>query len=123
MKPLTAEEKKTLEQLEEALWKEKTRFDPSFQEKTFAPDFFEFGRSGRRYSRAEMIRTEVSTIRANFPLKDFKIHQINDDTVLITYVSEVQYEELERANRSSLWTRSAANGDWQLRFHQGTATD
>lgn len=108
----------TLRELEESLWRSETRFNLSFQEKVFAPDFFEFGRSGRTYTREQMIRDEVEPIRAQLPLQNFHIHSLDANNVLITYVSEVQYEELEKANRSSIWSRS--HSGWQLRFHQGT---
>lgn len=115
---LTIEEKKQLEQLEESLWRSETRFNLEHQEKVFATDFFEFGRSGRTYTRSQMIRSEQSEIKAKLPLQDFKIHVLNESTVLITYISEVQYEELEKANRSSIWSKTSTG--WQLRFHQGT---
>ena len=71
---LTETEKEDLIKLEEALWKSETRFNLSFQEKVLASDFFEFGRSGRRYTREQMVRTESQPIRAKFPLKNLKIH-------------------------------------------------
>ncbi len=43
---------------------------------------------------------------------------IDSNVALVTYISEVKYEQTEIANRSSLWTRT--DGRWQIRFHQGT---
>lgn len=117
---LTSDELSHLQDLEESLWRAETRWDLSFQEKVFAPDFFEFGRGGRRYQRAEMIRPSGDDIPANLPLKDFRIHAINEVTVLITYISELRGSQLERANRSSLWSKTQEG--WKLRFHQGTPT-
>lgn len=108
----------TLKTLEESLWKSETRFNFVHQEKVFAPDFFEFGRSGRRYTREQMVRTEFQPIRAKLPLQNFQVHVLDENNVLITYISEVQYEELERANRCSVWSKT--KDGWQLRFHQGT---
>ncbi len=107
-----------LKDLEESLWNSETRFDLAHQEKVFAPDFFEFGRSGKRYTRDQSIRTVASPINSKLPLKDFQIHLLDQSNALITYVSEVQYETLERTNRCSVWSKTA-NG-WKLRFHQGT---
>jgi hypothetical protein len=42
-----------LKQLEESLWRSETRFDNEYMNRTLAPDFFEFGRSGRAYTREE----------------------------------------------------------------------
>jgi len=117
---LSSGEIETLKDLEENLWRSETRFDLNFQQKIFAPDFFEFGRSGRRYTRDQMIITEPKSIVATFPLKDFKIHQLDKMNVLITYISEVQHEEFERANRCSVWSKTSDG--WKLRFHQGTPT-
>jgi hypothetical protein len=105
--------------LEESLWQSATRFDLHYQEKIFAKDFFEFGRSGRTYTRQQMIRSTHEPIHAKLPLQNFNVQKVDTNTVLITYISEVQYEELEKANRSSLWTKT--ENSWQLRFHQGTA--
>jgi hypothetical protein len=88
-------------------------------EKVLAPDFFEFGRSGRVYKREDTlfgIRPQV--INAKLPLKDFKVAVIAEGVVLATYISEVTYNEVEVSNRSSLWIKTS-NG-WQIRFHQGT---
>lgn len=107
-----------LRDLEESMWKPHLRWDKAHQEKYFAPDFFEFGRSGRIYSRQDLIKTEYQLIKAVLPLPNFKIHMIDSNNVLITYESIVQHEALERANRSSIWSR--VDNDWQMRFHQGT---
>ncbi|NCN40963.1 DUF4440 domain-containing protein [bacterium] len=115
---ISEQDKKILKDLEESLWKSETRFDLVHQERIFAPDFFKFGRSGRRYTRDQMVRGEQLPIKAKLPLQEFKIHPLDSKNVLITYISEVQYEELERANRCSVWSLTP-NG-WQLRFHQGT---
>ena len=109
-----------LRQLEESLWRAKTRYDLTHQEKVFAADFFEFGRSGRTYSRDQLVRPNGDEICAKIPLEKFKVHAIDEQTVLVTYVSEVQYENLERANRSSIWTKTSDG--WKIRFHQGTPT-
>jgi len=107
-----------LRRLEECLWRQETRFDLEFQEKTFASDFFEFGRSGRRYTREQMIRATPEDIYAKLPLEKFQIHPLDSNHFLVTYVSEVRYDELERANRCSVWSKTAQG--WKLRFHQGT---
>jgi RimJ/RimL family protein N-acetyltransferase len=109
---------KELKTLEENLWKSETRFDLSFQEKVFALDFVEFGRSGKIYSRSEAIRTEKQEIRAKLPLPNLAFRMLDENTAQLTYISEVQYQELEIANRSSIWTNTSEG--WKLRFHQGT---
>jgi hypothetical protein len=103
-------------ELEHALWRAETRFDAEFMERVLAEDFLEFGRSGRVYRRADTLAVTDDTIDAH--LRDFQLSMIAPDVALLTYVSEVQHETLDLANRSSLWLRR--DGRWQLRFHQGT---
>jgi len=104
---------------EESMWRRETRADRSYMERTLAPDFFEFGRSGRVYTREQIIGMPPRPAAANYSLRDFKVTPIDDDVALVTYVSEVHGAEVVRGNRSSLW-RKTRDG-WQLSFHQGTA--
>lgn len=113
---LSEQDRDDLKRLEASLWRKETRFDRAYMERTFAPDFFEFGRSGRTYTREQMFGGS-GEIRAT--LKNIVVHEITADVALVTYVSEVMYEQLEIGNRSSLWSRTPSG--WKLRFHQGTA--
>jgi hypothetical protein len=108
-----------LERLEEALWREETRFDLAFQERCFAPDCFEFGRSGRVYTRQQMILTERQRIDAVLPLPDLAIRLLDENTAQVTYNSRVTYGGVvEYGRRSSIWSRTPAG--WMMRFHHGT---
>jgi hypothetical protein len=104
--------------LEHSLWHSETRYDRALMETTFAPDFREFGRSGRRYIRNDLLPNgDPDPINAT--LHDLTITNLSDTIALVTYVSELRRPTgPEWANRSSLWDR--ASGRWQLRFHQGT---
>lgn len=118
---LAPEDLETLRSLEESLWRTKTRFDNGLMEKLFAPDFFEFGRSGRTYSRTDMlfVPRDSRPIKATLPLPNFHARHLSDEIVQVTYISEVVDDGvLLRGNRSSIWSRTADG--WQLRFHQGT---
>ena len=99
------------------MWCEETRFDLPFQEERFAPDFMEFGRSGRTYTRAQIICTDRSPIEAE--LKNLVVHELDASTALLTYESAARFGvEVEHALRSSVWVRTVKG--WQMRFHQGT---
>jgi hypothetical protein len=101
------------------MWQEQTRFDPAFQERYFAPDFFEFGRSGRVYSRSQLVFTEHRPIRAVIPLPNLAIRRIDEHTAQVTYDSHVTYGGVvEHGRRSSIWSRTSSG--WVMRFHQGT---
>jgi hypothetical protein len=105
-------------ELEESMWRAETRFDRAYLERVLHPDFFEFGRSGRVWTRDDTMTMEPREIEARFPLPDFAFHPIDADTVLVTYTSAVRHETWDQANRSSIWVRDA--GTWRLRFHHAT---
>lgn len=110
-----------IKKLEESLWIGSTRFDRDLMDQVFAPDFFEYGRSGRTYQRSEMLfdKSDQIDIGATIPLPEFQARLISDDVVQTTYVSELRTGDLvELGRRSSIWSR--IDGRWQLRFHQGT---
>ena len=117
---LDPDDKAELTRLEEAMWRAETRFDLAFQEARFAPDFVEFGRSGRVYNRAQIIRTDKHPIEAS--LRNLRLVELDENTVLVTYNSVAVFDGVhEHARRSSIWCRSPAG--WVMRFHQGTPYD
>ena len=81
-----------------------------------APDFVEFGRSGRRYDRDAILAMAGERIDAR--LHDVAVSLLVPDVALVTYVSEVVHDGVQRANRSSVWVHR--DRAWRLRFHQGT---
>ena len=82
------------------------------------PAFVEFGRSGRRYSRAEVMAIPPGTFTAE--LSEIDVADIGEGVALLTYRSafDAPGAPVEFANRSSIWVRT--DGVWRLRFHQGT---
>jgi hypothetical protein len=116
---LSEQDRQVLTRLEEAMWREETRFDVAFMDRALAPDFFEIGRSGRTYTRQKTLDVPREQIDAKLPLPELQIRPLDADTTQVTYNSEVRYAGVvEFGRRSSIWSRS---GDaWVLRFHQGT---
>ncbi|MFC2039007.1 DUF4440 domain-containing protein [Chloroflexota bacterium] len=106
-----------LQELEESLWRSETRFNREYMENVLSPDFFEFGGSGRIYKREDTLSQPTQEIKAKLPLKDFTAHFVSENVILVTYVSEVEYDMIQIRNRGSLWVKTPAG--WQLRFHQG----
>jgi len=116
------EDKNILERLEHDLWRESTRFDSAYMDKIMAEDFFEFGRSGRIHSRESCISQESVQINAVIPLQNLTIRMITEDVAQVTYNSSANYDGVEeKGRRSSIWSKT--NGQWELRFHQGTPYD
>ncbi len=108
----------TMRELEESLWRTETRFDREYVEKIFSPDFVEFGRSGRVYTRQDTLAAPAKPINVRLPLREFQARMISEDVVLVTYISETIDSAPQAGNRSSLWKRT--DGRWQIVFHQGT---
>ena len=116
---LSEEDHAFLTRLEEDMWREVMRFDRTFQEQRFAEDFFEFGRSGRIYTREQAIRVDSQPINAVLPLPNLAIRLIDQNTAQVTYDSQVEYDSVvEYGRRSSIWSRIKSG--WVMRFHQGT---
>jgi hypothetical protein len=108
-----------LTRLEVSLWRVDSRFEIDLMNRTFAADFFEFGRSGRHWSRNEALHADRQPIDAVLPLPDLQVRLLNEETALVTYNSAVTYDGvIEYSRRSSIWTKQAT--EWGLRFHQGT---
>lgn len=119
---LSQRDRDTLQRLEEELWREETRFDIGRMEELLAPDFVEFGRSGRVYRRGDTLAVPRGPIDAVLPLPGFRVRSLSPEIAQVTYDSAVTYGGVvQHARRSSIWSRAAAG--WVLRFHQGTPTD
>ncbi len=105
--------------IERSLWQAATSFDRATMERTFAPDFIEFGRSGAFYTREYMLAAPNAAQDVVAVVYDLAVRALSEDLALVTSVSEVRYPGgTEWSNRSSIWDRSS--GAWQVRFHQGT---
>jgi hypothetical protein len=108
-----------LTRLEEDMWREGTRYDLAFQERRFAPDFIEFGRSGQVYTREQVICADPQQILAVLPLPNLSVRLLDTHTAQVTYDSQVtRAGSVQYAHRSSIWSR--IDGIWVMRFHQGT---
>ena len=112
----------TLQPLEMKLHSADTRKSPDTLACLLHADFEEIGRSGRHYSRDEVLAEFRSA--TTFPQvvsTSYSARWVADDLALLTYRSaHVDADDrLHRHSlRSSLWHRTADG--WQLVFHQGT---
>ena len=116
---LSEKDHSTLVRLEENMWREVTRFDPAFMQKALAVDFFEYGRSGKTYTREQILAAPRDAIHAVIPLPNLTARLIDENTAQVTYDSAATYDGVvEYAHRSSIWSRTSHG--WEMRFHQGT---
>jgi hypothetical protein len=119
---LSREDRDTLQRLEEDLWRAETRYDDRYMRDVMAPDFLEFGRSGRVYRREDSLVVPRRPIDAVLPLPGFSARLLHHDVAQVTYNSVVTYDGVvQRARRCSIWSRTPDG--WVLRFHQGTPYD
>ena len=118
---LSEHDREMLRQLEEGLWQPAVRFDRTAMERLIASDFFEYGRSGRVYSREDILAAEPEHFQA-LPLRDLDVRLLSPDIAQLTYHSAVRYAgDWQHSRRSSIWSRQSSG--WLLRFHQGTPYD
>ena len=111
------EELRSLEPLYHAAYRGAT---PQKFEALVAPEFWEIGASGRRYSRAFALSVLAERLQAPaeaaWQTQDFHLAEIAEGSYLLTYT----LHQPDRATRrATLWRRSASGG-WQAIYHQGT---
>lgn len=84
-----------------------------------APEFWETGASGRRYSRSFVLDTlelrYQSAFADTWEIRDFHCSAIAENTFLVTYTLN-QGGRVTR--RCTIWKRIA--GSWKILYHQGT---
>jgi hypothetical protein len=91
-------------------------------ERSTAPDYWEVGASGRRYSR-EFILTMAERSPSHFVeaeasgwrTSDFGLRRLSPDTFLLTYTLD---QAGRRSRRSTIWQHSESG--WRILYHQGT---
>lgn len=111
-----------LTRLETELHKAETRQSRKRMETLLHPDFVEFGRSGTRYSRVDVVEefgpgSALPAIHS----EDFRLVRLAEGIALLTYVSahlDADGNARRRTLRSSVWVLT--DSGWRLRFHQGT---
>ena len=119
-----AETLTTLVKLELELHRYETRRNRDRLHELLHDDFEEIGRSGRRYSRADILAEFAAAEESSTPVvvaDQFDLGELADDLALLTYRSAHQdgAGTLSRYSlRSSLWVRCGKQ--WRMRFHQGT---
>jgi hypothetical protein len=107
------------------------RREPIFHNKAFgssvadfecstAPDFWEIGASGRRYTREFILgllqqNALVDAEEAGWKSSDFGLRRLGPDSFLLTYTLD-QAGRLTR--RSTIWQKT--DDGWRVLYHQGT---
>jgi hypothetical protein len=89
-------------------------------ERVTAPEYWEVGASGRRYSRQFILdwlekHAPVDAASAGWQVCDDALRQLGPDTYLMTYT----LHQLDRVTRRTTVWQNAEEG-WRILFHQGT---
>jgi len=113
-----------LRTLETELHKYETRRNRHRMEMLLHPDFVEFGRSGTRYTRADILKEfGPNSAPAAIHSSHFDLVVLAQGVALLTYISahlDAGGNPHRHTLRSSLWVCTEVG--WQMRFHQGTPT-
>jgi hypothetical protein len=88
------------------------------------PEFVEFGRSGRQYTREDVLAEFTGEVaHPMIHAEKFELAELAEGVVLLTYRSahvDADGKLHRHSLRSSVWVWTETG--WQMRFHQGTAT-
>ena len=107
--------KEHLYQLELSLLSPSVRQSTQVLDRLLAPEFIEFGCSGKIYNKQTIIKTLPTEKPINGAIDDFNVTVLSEDVILTTYKAVI---DGVGSLRSSIWKK---NGDeWQMAFHQGT---
>jgi hypothetical protein len=119
-----ATEAAQIEELERSLLRPAVRASAEALERLLAPEFFEFGGSGKVYDRRQIVEAltaEPGGASLEAGARGFEVRLLSTDVALLIYRTErsdpeggAPYDVL----RSSIWKR--VDGRWRLVFHQAT---
>jgi hypothetical protein len=113
-----------LRKLEQSLLDLTVRRDGDRLRQLLAEDFLEFGSSGRVWTRKSII--DLLAAETNFlppEIEEFQCSIIGEKVALVTYRTvrvDARTGERLASLRCSIWVRR--DGEWRMRFHQGTRT-
>jgi hypothetical protein len=114
-----------LRDLESQIYDPEIRRDRAKLDALAHPDFFEFGSSGKSYSRSDILELlPLDTANNLVWAQDWAVQPLGTDFALLTYKSAHKRSDgaLERHTlRSSIWALTPQG--WQILFHQGTPTE
>lgn len=109
-----------LRELESSLLTNAVRKNAALVGELLADEFREFGKSGRVYSKTEIVASLRDEEEIHVEMTEFACRSVAEGVALVTYRSRPAGRGVEMiaALRSSLWVWR--DGRWQMVFHQGT---
>lgn len=118
---MTAEPAETIRNLELELLDPETRKSPARLNELIGDEFVEFGESGKRYIKHEVLKDLPGSDLERYTMEGFEVRPLAADSVLATYRLRKENNRtgvISWSWRSSVWRLQ--RGRWQIVFHQGT---
>lgn len=119
-----------IQSLEVQLHQPATRNNAELVEKLLHHDFEEISRSGQCYNKQQTVAAlKIESSHAQIFCDNFKLTGIAEGVALLRYQSyqlNADGKVIRKTERLSIWLLTALeenDGQWQMRFHQGTAID
>ena len=119
-----------IQSLEVQLHQPEMRNNAELVEKLLHNDFEEISRSGQCYDKQQTVAAlKMESGHAQIFSENFKLTVIAEGVALLRYQSfqiDADGKAIRQTERLSIWLLSALeenDGQWQMRFHQGTAID
>lgn len=108
-------------ELEKQLHSSEVRSDPSRIASLLSPDFYEFGSSGKVWTREAVLKSlPTEDGKTKIESRNYRANSFSENVVLITYISMrvTEGKDSQEFLRSSIWRNYS--GNWKMEFHQGT---
>ena len=112
---------KTIYDLELSLLKPEVRSSKEALNGLLADDFIEFGTSGNKYTKADILERLPNTLeKVEYSVSDFNVDTPSENIAVATFKTERATDGKDKviSLRSSHW-RKIASG-WQMFLHQAT---
>ncbi len=111
----------TIKRLELSLLTPEVRSSPEALDKLLTDDFVEYGASGNKYTKADILeRLPLSTEKVAYEVGDFSVEMPSEDIAIATFttVRTTEGKDPVISRRSSHWRKTKKG--WQMFFHEAT---
>ncbi|MEO6078125.1 MAG: DUF4440 domain-containing protein [Candidatus Andersenbacteria bacterium] len=118
---MDSDTKKLIETLEIELLRPEILKSTKRLAELISDDFLEFGASGNRYGKKDILETLPSLDEVKYDATNMEMRELANNTILLTYSlteETVKTGSMRYSLRCSIWKND--NGNWQMIFHQGT---
>jgi hypothetical protein len=108
-----------IKELELSLLNPEIRSSKGTLDKLLADDFVEFGTSGKKYTKADILERLPNTPeRVEYKMSDFTVNTPSENIAIATFKTERTTDEKDKviSQRSSHWRKT--DKGWQIFFHE-----